>query len=326
MKKYYHSCVRVFVQVFTLGLLLNAAQSVQAQTPTDGLMMSAGNLCTVGMYSHDSWKYYWEGTLRRENLNIGQVTTQSVTAMAALGVNDKLNIMVALPYVWTAASAGTLNGQRGLQDLSLNVKWRAIEQELGPGKLSAFTVAGLSTPASNYTPDFLPLSLGMGASTASLRGILHYRSNGGAFITAQAGYTRRNNITLDRSSYYTDRLVFSNEVAMPDVVDGSVRAGYLGPVWTAEAILSRFTTMGGFDIRRNDMPFPSNLMQATRIGANFVYRPKFSKALSFQAGISGTTHGRNMGQSITSYGGVLYIFQLWKKSADPKNTFFENNN
>ncbi|MES2733876.1 MAG: hypothetical protein V4714_19165 [Bacteroidota bacterium] len=309
-----------------IATVFSSLSASQAQTPTDGLMMPAGNLCAVGMYSHDSWKNYWEGSLKRENLNLGTVTTQSVTAMAALGVTDKINVLVAVPYVWTKASAGTLHGQSGLQDLVLNLKWQALQKESAFGKLSLYAVAGFSTPASNYTPDFQPMSIGMGSTTGSLKGIVHYRTKFGAFVTLQGGYTVRNNIKLDRASYFTDHLIFSNQVAMPNVIDGSVRAGYLGPRLTAEAVLSRFTPLDGFDIRRNDMPFPSNLMQATRVGANFIWRPRFAGPLSFQTGFNYTTHGRNMGQSTTVYGGLLYIFQLWKKSTDPKDTFFQNNN
>src|SRR3712207_9357342 len=64
-----------------------------------------------------------------------------------------INVMFSLPYVWTLASAGTLRGQKGLQDLSLNLKWKAFNKEVGYGKLSLFAIAGFSTPASNYTPD-----------------------------------------------------------------------------------------------------------------------------------------------------------------------------
>lgn len=306
-------------------MLLFASLAV-AQTPTDGLMMSEGNICVVGMYSHDSWKNYWEGNLKRENLNIGTITTQSVTAMAALGITKKLNLMVSLPYIWTSASAGTMHGQRGIQDLSVNLKWKALEKQSDFGKLSLFAVGGFSLPASKYTPDFLPLSIGSASRTGSVKGVMHYRAKFGAFITAQAGYTVRDNIKLDRNSYYTDHLILSNEVALPNVADGSIRAGYLVKHLIAEAILGRSTALSGHDIRRNDAPFPSNRMQATRLGISVTYRPQSIKGLSFQAGANYTTHGRNVGQSTTAYGGILYIIQLWQKSPDAKATFFQNNN
>ncbi len=276
-----------------LGVLL-AALPAAAQTPTDGLMMSDGKVCTVAMYTHDSWDRYWEGPLRRQNPNIGTVSTQSLHLMAAAGLGSRLNLIVDVPYVWTNVSGGTLRGMRGMQDLNVFLKGKAYSGKVYGGKLSAFAVAGFSTPMSNYVKDYLPASIGFGATTGSLRGTLHYRTDVGVFVTANAGYTRRSNIRIDRNSYFTDRMVYSDEVFMPDVVDGSVRLGYLHKLVQAEAILSRFTTLSGFDITRNNMPFPSNLMQATRLGVNVVLRPPFMKAFSLNAGPTYTTNGRNV--------------------------------
>jgi hypothetical protein len=285
-----------------------------AQTPTDGLMMSPGKVCTVAMYTHDSWDQYWEGPLRRRNPNIGTVTTQSLHLMAAAGLGSRLNLIVDLPYVWTGVSGGTLRGMRGVQDLTLALKGKAYSGKVYGGKLSAFAVAGFSTPLSNYVKDYLPASIGFGATTGSLRGTLHYKTDLGLFLTANAGYTRRSNIRIDREAYFTDRMVYSSEVFMPDVADGSVRLGYLNKFVQAETILSRFTTLSGFDITRNNMPFPSNLMQATRVGVNVVLRPVFMKAFSLNAGATYTTHGRNVGQATGYYGALQYVFN-WRDKA-----------
>lgn len=295
-------------------LWLNLTRA-DAQTPTDGLMMSQGNLCTVAMYSHEQWSQYWEGTLKRTNANLGNVSTESIRLMGALGISNRLNVMFDAPYVWTKASAGTMRGMQGMQDLSLAIKWQPAGVQVPYGKLAAFAVAGFSTPMSRYVTDFLPMSIGTGSTTGSLKGILHYKTRFGAFITAQAGYTRRSNIRIDRQAYFTDKMVYSNEVFMPDVVDGSVRAGFINRMLTAEVIISRFTALGGFDITRNNMPFPSNLMQATRVGFNGVYRPAFSEHFSVNIGASYATHGRNVGQSTAFYGGLQYVMNLWGHSS-----------
>jgi hypothetical protein len=73
--------------------------------------------------------------------------------------------------------------------------------------------------------------------------------------------------------------------------------------------------MGGFDITRNNMPFPSNLMQATRVGFNTVLRPGFLKGFSLNAGASYATHGRNVGQSSMYYGGLQYVFRVKKSTS-----------
>ncbi len=72
---------------------------------------------------HSSWNEYWEGTTKRENKNLGTVTNQSLMFMSNYGITDKLNVLATVPYVWTDASAGTLHGMKGFQDIDLDVKY-----------------------------------------------------------------------------------------------------------------------------------------------------------------------------------------------------------
>jgi hypothetical protein len=295
--------------LFTTIIL--AATPVSAQTFTDGLMMSKGKVCVMAVYTHDRWQDYWEGTLKRENFNIGKVTTQSVGVMAAAGITKHVNIMASLPYITTQASAGTLHGRQGIQDASVGLKVRPFEKDVFFGKLSAMTVLGFSTPASNYVTDYLPMSVGLGTTTGSLRGILHYKTNIGAFATLQAGYIHRSNIKIDRYSYYTDRQYMTNEVWMPDVASYSARAGYYSTQLIAEAWIDHMQTLGGTDIRRNDMPFPSNRMIATRVGVMGTYRLPFAKNLSVLSSVGYVVAGRNVGQSTSISGGLSYIINAW---------------
>src|SRR5262245_28956626 len=112
---------------FCLTLLGNMmALCCFAQTDIDGVMMKKNNFCGGITYEYSSWKNYWEGTLKRDNQNLGTVSTQMVMAMGTYGVNNKLNILFGIPWVKTNASAGTLHGQKGVQDLSLFVKWMPL--------------------------------------------------------------------------------------------------------------------------------------------------------------------------------------------------------
>ena len=79
---------------------------------------------------NDSWTEYWEGTFKRNNRNLGKVTTQIFGIAGAYGITDKLNVMFNAPYVKTKASAGTLSGFEGVQDLSLMAKYRAAEKKI----------------------------------------------------------------------------------------------------------------------------------------------------------------------------------------------------
>ena len=286
---------------------------VNAQTDMDAIMMEKNAFCVGPMYSYSSWKNYWEGTLKRDNENLGTVSTQMIGMMGNYGISRKLNALFSVPYVKTKASAGTLHGMDGLQDLSLFLKWRALEKKLGDGKLSLFGIAGASFPLSDYVADFLPLSIGLQTKTGSARVMADYLW-GNLFATGSATYVLRSNIDIDRTSYYTTEQHITNEVKMPDAMNYNFRAGFRNHRWIAEAVLNYWNTLGGFDITRNNMPFPSNEMDATTAGVNLKYvLPSFPQ-LSIVAGGMYTVAGRNMGQATTVYGSFFYVFDLSKKS------------
>src|SRR5207253_281763 len=81
-----------------------ASQSLFSQTDVDAIMLKKNVLCIGGMYTNDSWTKYWEGTFKRNNQNIGKVTTQMVGLMGNYGITDKLNVLFNVPYVTTKAS------------------------------------------------------------------------------------------------------------------------------------------------------------------------------------------------------------------------------
>jgi hypothetical protein len=291
---------------------------VQAQTDMDAIMMSKKQFCLGPMYSHSSWKNYWEGTLKRDNPNIGTISTQMFAVMGAYGVNDKLNLLFNVPYISTKASAGTLRGMHGIQDLSIIAKYMPIEKELGPGTFSLYTMVGFSLPLTNYVADYLPLSIGLKSRTAMARLMLDYQVNS-FFATASATYVIRDNIKLDRNSYYTTHLILSDEVQMPNASNFNFRAGYRSPVLIAEAVLNQWTTLGGFDITRNNMPFPSNRMNATTLGVNFKYNFTADHTLALVGGANTTLAGRNMGQASTFYGGIFYVLDFSPKEKAKKD-------
>ncbi|TAD96290.1 MAG: transporter [Bacteroidetes bacterium] len=283
-----------------------------AQTMTDGLMMAKQQFCLGASYRSDFWKNYWESDFKRENLNLGNVSLQELGIMGNYGIKNNLNVIFSLPYVWTKASAGTLQGMNGLQDLSLAVKYRFYDKNILSGKFSLIAVAGISSPTTNYVADYLPLAIGSQSKTASLRGIAYYRHQNGLFLTLQGGYIRRANITIDRYSYYTDRQYNTNEVFMPDVAHFTVQTGLYKPNWIAELTFEQMNTLGGADIRKNDMPFPSTRMVASKLGAMFTYRIPKHRNLSIIASYNYTISGRNVGQSNNFGLSVFYVLPLHK--------------
>lgn len=304
-------CKKYFViTLFFSGVMTTDAV---AQTDIDAIMMEKNAFCVGPMASFTSWKNYWEGTLKRDNANLGKVSTNMYSIMGNYGLTRKINLLFSVPYVKTKASAGTLHSMKGVQDLSLFVKWRPYQKRLGSGKLSLFGIAGVSVPMSNYVADFLPLSIGLRSKTASVRLMADYqRSN--LFVTGSATYVFRDNIKIDRTSYYTTEMHYSNEVEMPNGANFNFRAGFRNHRLIAEAVVNNWTTLGGFDITRNNMPFPSNKMNATSIGVNIKYTVPSLPQLSVVAGGNTVVAGRNVGQSTTVYGSFFYVLNLGRKS------------
>lgn len=301
------------ITCFSLGLCLFGAEKISAQTDIDAIMMEKNAFCVGPMYSYSSWKEYWEGTLKRENLNLGTVSTQMFGVMGNYGVSKKVNLLFNVPYVKTKASAGTLHGMNGMQDLSLWAKWRPIHSKLGSGRLSVFGIAGFSFPMTNYVADFLPLSIGLRSTTGTARVMADYERNN-LFVTGSASYVLRSNITIDRQSYYTTQMHNTDEVEMPDGANFNLRLGYRSFRLIAEAVVNNWTTLGGFDITRNNMPFPSNKMNATTVGVNVKYVLPPLPQLSIVVGGNTTVAGRNVGKATSFWGSFFYVFDFSPKT------------
>ena len=305
--------VKLILQKLTVLLVfLSVVTTASAQTDIDGIMMEKNALCIGPMFGHSSWKNYWEGTLKRDNANLGKVSATIYSIMGNYGITNKLNILFGVPYIKTKASAGQLKGLKGVQDFSLWVKWKTYSKKIGQGRLNLFTIGGYSLPASGYTADFLPMSIGLESKNLSLRGMADYQ-RGSWFGTVSGTYIRRSNITIDRTAYYTTETHYSNEVKMPDAVSFNVRAGYRDKGAYAEVVLDNWTTLEGFDITRNNMPFPSNKMNATRIGFNGKYPMPFLPQLAVVGNIFTTVAGRNVGQATSFGAGIFYVIDLSKK-------------
>ena len=78
----------------------------------------------------------------------------------------------------------------------------------------------------------------------------------------------------------------SDQVDMPNVFDYIASAGYMKRGLMAAVSFSQQRTLGGGDIRRQDMPFVSNRMNFSRVGAMVMYPiPKLERlAVAVRAG------------------------------------------
>lgn len=305
--------------LIVMTVLFCSSQSLLAQTDIDAVMLKKNIFCVGGMYSNSSWKNYWEGTFKRDNENLGDVSTQMFAVMGNYGITNKLNFLFSLPYVSTKASAGTLKGFEGVQDLSLMLKYLLYTNKIDDNnRFSIYGVGKISFPLSNYVADYQPLSIGMHSKNAGLRAMFDYQ-HGNFFATASTAYTYRSNVEIDRSAYYTTEMHYTNQVDMPDMLGFNYGAGYRDKRWTVEAVYEAMRTLGGFDIRKNDMPFPSNKMNAQQVGMNMKYTMHKVKGLEITGGGRYVVKGRNVGQATTFYGGIFYLMDLAGKRKTKTN-------
>ena len=295
--------------------VLFAALSVplRAQTIDDGVMMGKHDLFTGDLYSHDSWDHYWEGTLKRVNGNVGTVTTQTDTWSANYGLTNRLNIIAAVPFVWTRPSQGVLTGMRGFQDITLAGKYSFLDRSSEKyGGLRLIAVLSGAVPLTRYTPDLEPLSIGTQSRRIAGRFTLFYQSNPGWFFNSSMAYTRRADVTLDRPYYFTeDQLFFTNEVSMPDVADYVVSSGYMKHGVNANLSYSQQFTQGGGDIRRQDLPFVSNKVNFSKVGTMVMAPLPKLPNLAFQFAMAYIVNGRNVGQATTFTTGFLYRYHVY---------------
>jgi len=305
----------IFRYIVLILFACSFTKNVNAQTENDALMIPKNYFCAAGVYTHNSWDKYWEGTFKRENLNLGTISSNVYAIGGNYGLSNRINLLFMIPYVQSNASAGTLRGQRGVQDINLAFKWMAIKKELGTGLLSLHAIATGSIPVGNYQADFLPLAIGMRSRSIGLRGLLNYQV-GRFFVAGSGQYVRKDNITIDRDSYYTTEMHYTNQVAMPNQTNFLASAGYRSLKFNAEATLTKINTIGGFDITKNNMPFPSNNMDATIAGAIFKYSLQSIAGLEFTAGGNYVLKGRNVGQNTSFFGGVYYVFAVKKDKSE----------
>lgn len=303
-----------YIYLILIALLPKVASS---QTFTDGLMMPKGSLCTGVIYTHDQWTKYWEGELNRKNGNIGTITTQSYMWIGTYGITDKINFLATVPYVKTKSSQGSLRGMEGIQDLTIGLKYNFFSHEFAGSKLKAFGAASFSTPLTDYTPDFLPLAIGMASNKLSIRANAYYRLTQGWFANVSGGYTYRSNVTLDRPAHYYDgHLVNSTEAYLPNMFDVFVSLGYIKGAFQAEANYIQMNTLGGDDIGRQGMPEVGNRMNAAKVGATVMYYlpVEVLKGLAVRGAYAYTIAGRNVGQSTTLTAGILYTIRFIRQT------------
>jgi hypothetical protein len=97
---------------------------------------------------------------------------------------------------------------------------------------------------------------------------------------------------------------------MPGVFDWKVSTGFRKKRVFVPVSLSQQRTLGGGDIRRQDMPFISNQMDFTKASASVMYGLTVPTDLAIQIGASRILNGRNVGQATGITAGVFHTFHF----------------
>lgn len=286
---------------------------LQAQTPTDAIMMKKREVCAALIYDHGTWDEYWEGPTLRGNENIGTLTRNTVMPMIAFGILDNLNVIVSTPYVKTESSGGQLAGVEGFQDFGIVVKYQAFQKKLGPGNLSFIPVLGFATPMTNYLSDYLPYSLGMGTTELTGRGILQYEMDNGFYLRASYAYLWRGQTKAERDYYYADGSYYTPWMDVPNANNAQAALGkwFFQKALRVEGSYTILNCTDGDDIRKYNSPQPTNKVEVSQVSGYAQYYPiKKLRGLGFVGYWSQMVDGRNMGK-FTNYGiGATYLFKI----------------
>ncbi len=303
---------------YLLIVAVTTYQLLQAQTPSDALMMEGKQACVLLDYNFSSFDQYWEGELLRKNQTIASVQRQSIMPMVAVGISDDLNFYAGVPHVQTNSTepnGGKFAGVRDFQDLTLAVKYRWLNKALNSGNITSLATVGFSTPITNYLSDYMPYSIGFGAPELSYRLILQYDTNHDWYARGAGTFLWRGYTEAERAYYYNNGSYFTPWM---DVPNGITTEGVIGK-WLFDKSLQlemsyfNLHSLSGDDIRAYNAPQPTNKMNMGRVGIFAHYYAKSVPGLGLIGYHNRVINGRNAPEMNTTGVGVTYFFDYLKK-------------
>ncbi len=285
---------------FLLGLLVAVtAVTMNGQSPVDGFMQGKGKgniVLSYAMEKYDKVLLVPKEVDAVPVFNDVKVTSQSI--YATYGILNNLDVVVSLPYITAKGNASDAvltnlnfqNERKGLQDVSLFLKFNPFNCKVGSSNLSFIGSIGYQAPVGNYRADEglqSIIAIGNRAQTVSFVGIAMFKTKYGIFTTGQFGGMTSTN-------------------GVPDSYMSDIKLGYAANKIYADLFLSYKATLGGNDILGNGFTgfFPGTRVNATKVGLN-LYAPVYKK-IGLAGGVSSYIAGRNLGKGTIVYGAVVY--------------------
>jgi len=302
-----------------IGLLLGLfiATSIQAQTPSDAVMMGSRMLCVLFDYNQGRFDQYWEGPNLRENQTIATVRSTTVLGMAAIGISNNLNVYVGLPHITTESSTpngGKFAGVSAFQDFTLAVKYKAYQKDFENGQLRILGTIGFSAPSTNYLADYRPYAIGNGAPELTYRGIFQFKHNNGMYARLAGTYIWRGYSEAEREYYYNNGSYYTTWMDVPNAVtvEGVLGSWFMDNALQVELSYLSSTSLSGDDIRAYNAAQPTNKVNWGRVGALAHYYIKSVEGLGFVAYYNQNVSGRNAPKMSTMGVGITYFFNFLK--------------
>lgn len=302
----------VFSQVLSFVFTINYAYS---QTPSDAVMMQKRQICLGVIYNFGSFDEYWEGDHLRNNATIEKVSRNVILNMVAIGIMDRLNLIVTVPYVQTKSSepnGGKFMGVTGFQDIGFALKGEIINNQLGSGKLAMLGAFGYSAPLTNYLSDYMPYSIGSGADVWSFRGIVQYKLDNGFYARTSAAYLLRGQTEAERDYYYNNGSYYTAWMDVPNAWNYNIALGkkFFENSLLIEANYTGFKSTSGDDIRVYNAAQPTNKVEFEEISFLAQYYFKQLKGFGVLTGYSQRIDGRNTSKLSNFRVGFTYAFKI----------------
>ncbi len=273
-----------------------------AQSPVSGFMKKQGEGALSLTYSQEMYDKVFLVPQEIDGVPVfNEVTTTSISLYAEVGITDRLNVVLNVPYVETEGNAteavlannGFENERSGLQDLKIYAKYNFHTFNTGTSTIDLIGAMGLETPLGDYRADEglqSIIAIGNEASSFNMLGIATFKTAMGLFATGQAGYSFKGN-------------------SAPHALITELKLGYAGSKFYVDAfVANQLSEKDGVDILGEGFEgfFPATRVNFTRVGLN-AYAP-LTGGIGITAGANSYVAGRNIGKATGFYGGLVYSF------------------
>lgn len=273
-----------------------------AQSPVSGFMKAAGEGAVSVSYSQESYEKVFLVPFEVDEVPIfNEVTLSSVSLYAEVGITDRFNLVVNIPYIESEGEAteavlannGFENERSGIQDVKIYAKYNFHTFNTGKNTIDLIGAIGLETPLGDYTADEdlqSILAIGNESSSFNMFGIATFKTTFGLFATGQAGYSFKGN-------------------SSPHALITELKLGYAASKFYVDGyIANQLSEKDGVDIIGEGFTgfFPEARVSYTKVGIS-AYAP-LVRGLGISAGANTLLAGRNIGKATAFYGGLVYSF------------------